>query len=197
MLKKSLLLIALFAAVLLHGAFRLTENGKAKANIVIPENAPKMVKYAAGEFTDFIYRMSGAKLVTTTDKNAANPVFIGFDMDKFEVDQIKIACDGRFAYATIPQELLGKYNFSLKEDEGIIDILREIDGVVIAMLVHQHPEGFKVSLRSKDPRYPVAPIAQAFGGGGHLMAAGATVDLPDFAALEKVFLEKVSAARAD
>ena len=111
--------------------------------------------------------------------------------------QIKIACDGRFAYAMIPQELLDKYNFSLKEDEGIIDILREIDGVVIAMLVHRHPEGFKVSLRSKDPRYPVAPIAQAFGGGGHLMAAGATVDLPDFAALEKVFLEKVSAALAD
>ena len=107
--------------------------------------------------------------------------------------QIKITCGGKFAYAFIPQELLDKHGFSLKEDEGIIDILREIDGVVIAMLVHKHPEGFKISLRSKDPRYPVAPIAGEFGGGGHLMAAGATVDLPDFGCLEKVILEKVSA----
>ena len=49
--------------------------------------------------------------------------------------QIKLACSGKFAYAFIPQELLDKYDFSLKEDEGIIDLLREIDGVVIAMLV--------------------------------------------------------------
>ena len=110
--------------------------------------------------------------------------------------QIKIACSGKFAYAFIPQELLDKYNFSLKEDEGIIDILREIDGVVIAMLVHHQPEGFKISLRSKEPRCPVAPIASAFGGGGHLMAAGATADLPDFESLEKIMLEKVSAALA-
>lgn len=108
--------------------------------------------------------------------------------------QIKITCGGKFAYAFIPQELLDKYSFSLKEDEGIIDILREIDGVVIAMLVHRSDEGFKVSLRSKDPRYPVAPVASAFGGGGHLMAAGATVDLPSFEDLEKAVLEKVSAA---
>lgn len=106
--------------------------------------------------------------------------------------QIKVACGGKFAYAFIPQELLDKYNFSLKEDEGIIDLLREIDGVVIAMLVHKQEDGFKVSLRSKDPRYPVAPIAADFGGGGHLMAAGATVELPAFSDLEKVFLEKVS-----
>ena len=115
---------------------------------------------------------------------------------EFEGDLIaeclRFACDGKFAYAFIPPELLEKHNFSLKEDEGLIDILREIDGVVIAMLVHQHPEGFKVSLRSKDPAYPVAPIASKFGGGGHLMAAGATVDVPDFGTLEKMMLQLVS-----
>ena len=114
---------------------------------------------------------------------------------EFEGDLIseclRFACGGRFAYAFIPPELLEKHNFSLKEDEGLIDLLREIDGVVIAMLVHQHPEGFKVSLRSKDPAYPVAPIASKFGGGGHLMAAGATVDVPNFETLEKMMLQLI------
>ena len=109
------------------------------------------------------------------------------------ISQIKTACSGRFAYAYIPQEMLDKYNFSLKEDEGLIDILRGMEGVVIAMLVHRQPDGFKISLRSKDPQYPVAPIAAEFGGGGHLMAAGATLDFPDFNTVEQTLLSKISA----
>ena len=110
---------------------------------------------------------------------------------RFESDlaeQIKIVCGGKFAYAYVSPELLKKHDFSLKEDEGIIDILRGIDGVVIAMLVHRAPDGFKISLRSKDPRFPVSPSAARFGGGGHLMAAGATLDLPDFPSVEAAVL---------
>ena len=60
------------------------------------------------------------------------------------------------------------------------------------MLIHKAPDGFKVSLRSKDPKYPVSPIASSFGGGGHLMAAGVTLNVPDFQTAEKVMLPKVS-----
>ena len=111
--------------------------------------------------------------------------------------QIRRNCSGRFAYAFIPQEMLDKYDFSLKEDEGLIDLLREIDGVVIAMLVHRQSDGFKVSLRSKDPRYPVAPVAAAFGGGGHLMAAGATLKCDSFEEVEKLLLEKIAKVLED
>lgn len=104
------------------------------------------------------------------------------------IGHIKIIRGGKFAYAYISPELLARHDFSLKEDEGIIDILRGIDGVVIAMLVHKADDGFKISLRSKDPRFPVSPIASHFGGGGHLMAAGATLDLPDFPSVEAAVL---------
>lgn len=116
---------------------------------------------------------------------------LGFEGELIQ-NQIKIACGGKFAYAFIPQDMLDRHNFSLKEDEGLIDILRGIDGVVIAMLVHRQPDGFKISLRSKEPSYPVAPVAAQFGGGGHLMAAGATVQAQNFAAVEALMLQKVS-----
>ena len=166
--------------------------------------------WLSGMLTD----TGGFKFSNTTGdvlRSAAKLIDCGVDLEKlinilffskparqlaFESDlasnYLKITCGGRFAYALIPPELLEKHSFSLKEDEGIIDILREIDGTVIAMLIHKAPDGFKVSLRSKDPKYPVSPIASSFGGGGHLMAAGVTLNVPDFQTAEKVMLPKVS-----
>jgi phosphoesterase RecJ-like protein len=101
----------------------------------------------------------------------------------FETDlaanALKFACNDRIAYAYITQEMLKKHNFDLKEDEGIIDILREIDTVVIAILINKVKGGYKLSMRSKDSRYPVGPTARKFGGGGHDLAAGATIPAND------------------
>ena len=102
---------------------------------------------------------------------------------------LKLAADGRIAYAMIPEELTRKYDFNIKEDEGLIDLFREIDGVIIAMLIYQGSDGkIKLSMRSKDGNYPVGPVARCFGGGGHDMAAGATVDTADPAEAEAQIL---------
>ena len=105
---------------------------------------------------------------------------------------LRLSAGGRVASAFISRELLEKHHFDLREDEGLIDLLREIDGVVIAVLFHRSSDGVKVSLRSKDRAFPVGPLARSFGGGGHDMAAGATLDLPDGEA-EAVILEKLAA----
>ena len=92
-------------------------------------------------------------------------------------NHLKMAADGRIAYAAIPDELIRKYDFNIKEDEGLIDLFREIDGVIIAMLIYHGGDGkIKLSMRSKDSNYPVGPVARQFGGGGHEMAAGASVE---------------------
>ena len=105
---------------------------------------------------------------------------------------LKLTAGNRIASAFIPKALLEKYDFDLREDEGLIDLLREIDGVVFAVLFHRGADGVKVSLRSKDRSFPVGPLARSLGGGGHDMAAGATLDLPD-AEAEKLILEKLRA----
>lgn len=105
---------------------------------------------------------------------------------------LRLSAGGRIASAFIPRTLLDKYDFDLREDEGLIDLLREIDGVVFAVLFHRGSDGVKVSLRSKDRAFPVGPTARSFGGGGHDMAAGATLELPD-AEAEAAVLEKLTA----
>ena len=129
----------------------------------------------------------------------ANAIFFSKPLKQlhFEAELIhscfKMACNNRFAYCFVPEELMKKYDFNMAEDEGLIDLLRGIDGAVIAMLCHKRADGFRVSLRSKENRFPVGPIARELGGGGHDMAAGCTVDLPDFAAVEALLISKISA----
>ena len=58
--------------------------------------------------------------------------------------------------------------------DGIIDNLRNIDGVEIALFMYETAKDeHKVSLRSINA--DVSAIATALGGGGHMRAAGATV----------------------
>lgn len=127
----------------------------------------------------------------------ANQVFFNKPLKqlRFEADLVenalKIECSGQFAYACITDELLAKYDFDLREDEGLIDILRSIEGVTVAMLAHRRPDGWRISLRSKDSGFPVRPVAMKFGGGGHDLAAGCTIDLPEFADVEAAILPEI------
>ncbi|MBE6378385.1 MAG: bifunctional oligoribonuclease/PAP phosphatase NrnA [Lentisphaerae bacterium] len=121
----------------------------------------------------------------------ANEIFFSKPLNQLNFEAalveraLRTACGGKFAYACITPELLDEFNFDLREDEGLIDILRGLEGVVIAMLVHRRADGWRVSLRSKDSRYPVRPVALQFNGGGHDLAAGCTIDVPEFKDLEE------------
>lgn len=59
------------------------------------------------------------------------------------------------------------------DSEGLIDIIRAIRGVQVAVFFEELPDGkIRVSMRSKDRRLNVSEIALEFGGGGHALAAG-------------------------
>ena len=145
---------------------------------------------------------SAAKLLDAGAEleSAVNTIYFSKSMRQrnFETDLVsnalKFVSNGRIAYAYITDQMLEKHNFSLKEDEGIIDILREIDSVVFAVLIHRKDGAFKLSMRSKDRRYPVGPVAREYGGGGHDLAAGATIEADDIdGVLDKIIprLEKL------
>lgn len=82
--------------------------------------------------------------------------------------------DGKCCYCVLEHDTWSKYISDKKEMDGIIDNIRNIDGVEIALFMYEtDKEEYKISLRSinKD----VSAIAGALGGGGHIRAAGATV----------------------
>lgn len=58
-----------------------------------------------------------------------------------------------------------------EETDGIVDRIRVIDGVEVAIFVYQLGDAMKVSLRSIR-KVNVSKIAVAYGGGGHIRAAG-------------------------
>jgi phosphoesterase RecJ-like protein len=60
-----------------------------------------------------------------------------------------------------------------EDSEGLIDLIRAIEGVVVAVFFEELEGGkVRVSMRSKDPRVDVCHVCSVFGGGGHAMAAG-------------------------
>ena len=74
-----------------------------------------------------------------------------------------------------------------EDNEGLIDHLRAVQGVQVAVFFEELPENkVRVSMRSKEPRFDVCKICGLFGGGGHAQAAGARLSGPLGAAEEKV-----------
>lgn len=90
------------------------------------------------------------------------------------VETTHFVLDNRLAYAWITDALLRECHAGPHDTEGLIDTLREIDGVQIACLLQADGKDIRVSFRSRSEAFPVIRIAQALGGGGHTLAAGAT-----------------------
>jgi len=63
-----------------------------------------------------------------------------------------------------------------EDNEGLIDHLRAIRGVIVAVFFEELADGkVRVSMRSKNEKVNVCAICEKFGGGGHVLAAGARV----------------------
>jgi phosphoesterase RecJ-like protein len=63
-----------------------------------------------------------------------------------------------------------------EDNEGLIDTIRAIEGVVAAAFFEELSDGrTRVSLRSKSPKIDVSKVCGLFGGGGHKLAAGARI----------------------
>jgi phosphoesterase RecJ-like protein len=78
-----------------------------------------------------------------------------------------------------------------EDNEGLIDYLRAIRGVIVAVFFEELADGkVRLSMRSKDEAVDVCAICQKFGGGGHTLAAGARVR-GSLAEVEEKVLEEI------
>ena len=89
---------------------------------------------------------------------------------------LEMLADGKAAICYMTEDMLKETGATGDESDGVVQELRSISGVEIAAFLKEQGEGrVKASLRSK--RYAdVAAIAAAFGGGGHIKAAGCTLE---------------------
>jgi len=78
-----------------------------------------------------------------------------------------------------------------EDNEGLIDHLRAIHGIIVAVFFEELADGkVRVSMRSKNEKVNVCAICEKFGGGGHVLAAGARIP-GTLAEVEKKVLEEV------
>lgn len=91
---------------------------------------------------------------------------------------IEATHDGKLVWATLRLEDYAKTGATGEMDEGLASYLVDIDGVGLALLFKEQADGTtRVNLRSAAP-YDAAALAKHFGGGGHVRAAGCTVEMP-------------------
>lgn len=89
---------------------------------------------------------------------------------------MRIEARGQVAAFSLSLEVTKRLGVKAEDNEGLIDHLRAIQGVIIAVFFEELVEGkVRVSMRSKSEAADVSMICQQFGGGGHKLAAGARV----------------------
>lgn len=103
---------------------------------------------------------------------------------------------GRIAWISVTRAMLDEFGLTEDETEGFIDVVRTLKDAQIAILMKEvRPGRVKVSLRSRGAA-DVAAVARRFGGGGHVRAAGMTLQEPLEAARERVLEAAREALRA-
>lgn len=103
--------------------------------------------------------------------------------------------DGLVAWLEVPFTLAKEAGLPPNEVEGLVQYPRMVQGVEVAILFKEmEPSRTRVSLRSQR-HVDVSAIARRFGGGGHLRAAGCTVEGPLSQAVALVVPEAHRAAR--
>ncbi|MEO6567839.1 MAG: DHHA1 domain-containing protein, partial [Opitutaceae bacterium] len=89
------------------------------------------------------------------------------------LSSLRMEGGGRVCIGTLPAGVFEETGSSAEDTEGLVDYARSIDGVEIAALIEERPNGaVKASLRAKEPAFRVDAIAAKFNGGGHACAAG-------------------------
>ncbi|MBQ9272751.1 MAG: DHH family phosphoesterase, partial [Mogibacterium sp.] len=93
------------------------------------------------------------------------------------VADLSFYADGKLAVGKVTQERLKKNCCTMDEAEGIIQKMMSIEGVEAACLFKETELNVRASLRGRTYAN-VGDAATKFGGGGHVLAAGCSFDLP-------------------
>jgi phosphoesterase RecJ-like protein len=104
---------------------------------------------------------------------------------------MKVSADGQIAWAAISYDDFQRIGAVDADTEGIVSNIRSIKGVQLGMLFREvKPGSVRVSLRSREG-CDVTRIARVFGGGGHKLASGCSLNESLSEAVSTVVAEAV------
>lgn len=98
------------------------------------------------------------------------------ELQRYIYQHLQFSSDGAYAWSHLEYDMLEALHANSTDIDGLINTIKSIDGVEVAMLFRGvDEEKIKVSLRSKSWA-DVTVIAGQFGGGGHVRASGCTME---------------------
>lgn len=107
-----------------------------------------------------------------------NKPFAGQKLLGRALESLQRSPDGRIVWAHVTQADFADFAATDEMTEGIVGAVRSVQGSDVALFLREMPTGkLRVSLRSRDP-IDVSKVAAEFGGGGHRLASGCTLDGP-------------------
>lgn len=87
------------------------------------------------------------------------------------LSRLTVANGGRVAYAWIDDADYLETGAHPWETEHLVDAVRALEGIDVALLLRVHPDEVRVNLRAKTG-FDVSAVARRWDGGGHIAAAG-------------------------
>lgn len=166
---------ALYTAIITDtGVFRFS-NTTAKSHLIAADLLTKGVDHT--QIYQFLYERASWPQVNLLQHCLA---------------RLQTEADGKVAWIHVTEEIVNKAKASWDDSNSLIDFVRTIEGVKISIIFREFSDGtIKVHFRSKDG-INVQQLADELGGGGHRVAAGASVQGPADSILPKI-IEKAKA----
>ncbi len=91
---------------------------------------------------------------------------------------LRLTCGGKVAGLTLTAAQMREAGAKAGHTDGLVDYAIDLEGVTMAYFARETEDGrVKVSLRALEP-WHVDQVAVRFGGGGHRLASGLTVNMP-------------------
>ncbi len=92
------------------------------------------------------------------------------------INNLYLACDGKVCVMKLTQEMLREVGLQQCDSAEFMSLGLKISSVEAAVLIKEKDKGIKASLRSNE-YVDVRKIAENYGGGGHIRAAGLSMDV--------------------
>lgn len=122
------------------------------------------------------------RVLQTVSKNS-------FNLRKIAINRLELLENEKIAFTYITKKDMEEINAEEGDHEGIVEIGRDIEGVEISIFLKEVEENnYKISLRS-NTYVNVADICLMFNGGGHIRAAGGSINGTIEQAKEKLISE--------
>lgn len=119
----------------------------------------------------------GVKISSVCKNSLSNISKEKFEAKKLTMNRTEFLENGKISYTYMTKEDMEKLNVIQSDLDGIVENGRDVEGVEVSIFLYETDKGFKASLRSNS-YVNVADVCLLFNGGGHVRAAGCTMQYP-------------------